>query len=422
MPSDEPSAVLDQKHNNISNNQNANAAIYISSFTGHNCAYAALLCRGLISNNVMPHLIVPRGTLESTEYSYHLSDMESEFSVTTHDYLPGSTPFKNSWSEGNTLIDSVLALDSAMDTVLCPAGSSIPFLWPLVAKVRHSRLPQRCLFFFTLLGTGIHPNQNSFSSKLKNATRAFLLSRNRAGSLLTIDGCGYDKLSEQPFKLKQTFNLVPDPIIGAFPVDRTEARTHLGFSDSDFVVSILGAISSHPRKNLRSVIEALGLLMNPRYKLLLAGKLDQTSIELVANQEPSVRKRIVALNRYLSEEEINQAICASDVVCAPYEEHYAPSGIVLRAAKLRTPVLVPDYHWFSLMIQRFQLGWACSNTAARTIAGQIEIAATELQEAKHEIHDYNFLVSYFSEANFLTDWLYRLGFASKKPLYFGKKQ
>lgn len=108
----------------------------------------------------------------------------------------------------------------------------------------------------------------------------------------------------------------------------------------EFVIGFIGRIK--PYKGLSVLLEAFLELcsLNPHFRLLIAGDGDLTFREkILLGSLP--QEKVTFVNRWLTEEEIAQFVCLSDVIVAPYVGG-TQSGIVAIAFAMDKPVIVSD--------------------------------------------------------------------------------
>ena len=205
---------------------------------------------------------------------------------------------------------------------------------------------------FLMLSTGQNQVSSGLKAKIEIKIRDILLSFNGSQTLCTIDNVGLKQLKDQNKLSAKYFSLVPDPMNDFDKPEKQPLRKEFGFSDSDFIVAICGALDSHPRKNVGLLIEAIcAIPSNESVKLVMAGKLNDKIINSLAGLSENLKKRFILYNKYLTDQELINLTTAADLICTPYTEHFSPSGIILRAIKCRTPVLVSNYHWFKFMVE-----------------------------------------------------------------------
>lgn len=78
--------------------------------------------------------------------------------------------------------------------------------------------------------------------------------------------------------------------------------------------------------------------------------------------------KIIEIQRFFSQAELQGYIQASDVILAPYQNHVGMSGILIWAAMAGKPVLSSDYGLMGELVRRYQLGVAVDSTQGEAIA------------------------------------------------------
>ena len=92
--------------------------------------------------------------------------------------------------------------------------------------------------------------------------------------------------------------------------------------------------------------------------IVLAGPLSPQIRQLVTNEYRHLVDdgRLIVLDRYLSNEEINACCAAGDLIATPYRPQPHPSAIVLHAAAAGKMVLAANNGWLAYMVPKFSLG------------------------------------------------------------------
>ena len=162
-----------------------------------------------------------------------------------------------------------------------------------------------------------------------------------------------------------------------FDYDRTEARHKLGVSEGSFVYLAFGLI--RPYKGLDLLLEAFGQLPKEQKAVLVivgqsfAGyNLDRELSNAVDNLDSN--KRILRINKYITNDEIPLYFRACDCVVLPYREIYG-SGVLMLAFAYGKPVIATKTGFFSEMVLEKQSG-VC-----------VPVTADALREAMGEFAD-----------------------------------
>lgn len=170
-----------------------------------------------------------------------------------------------------------------------------------------------------------------------------------------IDPLPHEYLQKTRPGLLTKVRLLPDPITPTKVLDKTQCRRALKLDDKSHWIGCIGAIDS--RKGADKLVRAFVAAELPsNAKLLLAGKHSPDLAQLVSQANDP---RIVSINRYLTELELNQALGALDLVATPYPEFIGSASIVLRAAAGERYCLGADSGWMQRVIPAFHLGALC---------------------------------------------------------------
>jgi glycosyltransferase involved in cell wall biosynthesis len=360
-----------------------------------------LLVTELVKLNYKITLCLPNNIEKSEAYESYIKCFETYLNRVTHGGVNRSAnPFMQSWQESNYIKKLISAVEP--DFIFAPTGTQASFTWPIFRLIGY-RTPYRLL----MLSTGQNKVGRGVKVKLENKIRDILLSFNGHNTLCTIDNVGFKQLKNQNKLSAKCFSLVPDPMNDFDKPEKQPLRKEFGFSDSDFIVAICGALDSHPRKNVGLLIEAIcAIPSNESVKLVMAGKLNDKIINSLAGLSEDLRKRFILINKYLTDQELINLTTAADLICTPYTEHFAPSGIVLRAIKCRTPVLVPNYHWFEFMVEEFGIGWVIPQLTLAGLSCSIIKAKTDTKTFRIKPYfKFPLLEQYYSTKNFVAHWM-----------------
>lgn len=381
--------------------------LFTVSGTGHNLYYFKILIPALLEKNYNVTLALPIECVNSDAYKTNVAPFLNDVEVVTHTGKLFASALKNSWAECQRLKQSINAMPEAPSMLLAPNGSSIPYIWPIFRTLNKTLFSSLKTIAFGMLSVGIDCSGSTVKTRLLNLLRTLLLSLNSRGSLKTIDAYGYQVLTSSRSSLRSVFSLVPDPMDNTEVINKQAARALFNLPQHAFVVSISGALNSHPRKNTKLLIDSISSAsIQADIVLLAAGKMSAEIKQQIHALSAEQQRRFKVVDRYLSDEEINAVTAASDVVCTPYSGHYAPSGVVLRAIKCNVPVIVPDYHWFKYIIDTFHVGWTIKALDVVNLTSTINQAVREIQSGEYTTPTNNaWLKAYFSEENFVNHWL-----------------
>lgn len=159
---------------------------------------------------------------------------------------------------------------------------------------------------------------------------------------------------------------LPHPVDGAPPLAMRAARRALGLPQEVDLLLVYGAIDE--RKGVHELLQALrhdG--WPPSLHVLFAGTASGP-IEGRLLSETALEDRIHVMNRFLSEQEENQAFSASDIVWLGYKEHYTASGVLVQAARRGLPAIATTDGVIGWQTRRFGLGLVVDPTDADAVS------------------------------------------------------
>lgn len=186
--------------------------------------------------------------------------------------------------------------------------------------------------------------------------------------------------------------LLPDPISSTQTMDKHSARAALGLPLHARIIGCAGLIDK--RKGVHHLLEGFWQIPpgdSDNIYLLLAGKQSEPIRQLIAAGDDT--SRILCLDRYLTESELNQAICALDLMVSPYADFTGSASMVLRAAAAERMSLTADNAWMDLVVSSFDLGKTCnvknsSELAAALLESLPEATGFQLSEVARRFVSY----------------------------------
>jgi glycosyltransferase involved in cell wall biosynthesis len=240
--------------------------------------------------------------------------------------------------------------------------------------------------------------------------RLILALRSRAplSRIHHLDPIPFAMIIDRGGSLARRSGLMPEPVEAPSNLDRESARAELGIPTPGRYIGCAGGMTC--RKGIDLLIKAFASAeLAPEDRLLLAGRTDDEVRELIDGPcaELVDRERMVVLDRYFSDTEFTTLFRAMDVVCTPYPRHVGSSGVVIRAAAARRPLLATSFGWIGSTVERFSLGRTCRVTDTTAFSEAIaeslaEASELELGEAARR------LCAFHTVANFQHAWTARL--------------
>ncbi len=188
--------------------------------------------------------------------------------------------------------------------------------------------------------------------------------------------------------------LPANPVQFREPISTANARAALGIAGDGPIISSSGCIARY--KGMHLALDAYARLANQpsnTARLLLAGPYD-AGIKQHISQPPFTElrssNRFIAIDRYLSEDEMFLVAAASDLVLAPYPNHSGRSSIILWAAAAGKPVLTVDEGCIRYVVETQRLGTTCNIYDADAFAEAMRnaIAAPWTEEDTRRVRDY----------------------------------
>jgi hypothetical protein len=210
-------------------------------------------------------------------------------------------------------------------------------------------------------------------------------------------------LSNVGGKAARRARLIPDPI-EALSVPQSKARAMLRLPEHKKLIMSIG-IQDH-RKGVDYLIRACAHWQPPEpASIVLAGPLSAQIRQLVTHEYRHLVNdgRLIVLDRFLSNEEINASCAAGDLIVAPYRPHPHPSSIVLHAVTAGKMVLAANNGWFGYMVPKFSLGRLCDPRDPELLAKTLDPALQEA-EAYTVSAAARRLVDFHRSENFVLQW------------------
>ena len=230
-------------------------------------------------------------------------------------------------------------------------------------------------------------------------------------SLIAVKYCGAERVHlndtfaidylklHHPSNIAHVYN-IPDPITKTITIDKSSARDYFQLPHDIRIIGLLGVLDE--RKGTDILVEAFSQAsLRESDILLLAGRLSPSIRSLVDSKNDN---RIVCLDRYLSEEELSNAISAMDLVVAPYQQIVGSASIIIRAAISNRMVLSADTGWAGAIIPKYQLGMTSSVKDIKAFSKSLETAIDQAQTFTTGRAAENFIL-YNSEQNVQDHWI-----------------
>jgi hypothetical protein len=115
-------------------------------------------------------------------------------------------------------------------------------------------------------------------------------------------------------------------------------------------------------------------------------------------------KRVVLLDRYVSDEELGAAFFAADVIAVTHPRQIGSSGTLVRAAAAERYLLTSDFGWVGWVNQLFQLGTSVNVADTDALAAALK-TAFDRSESFRRTEAANRFCRYHTVQNQQAHWL-----------------
>jgi len=162
-----------------------------------------------------------------------------------------------------------------------------------------------------------------------------------------------------------------DPVAPGPLVEPTTTRARLGLDPGEPMALLFGHLTE--RKGVVQAVEAVrSLPSSVRIRLVLAGTADSATTEALHALRVDQERRVLWLDRFVDDDEVQPLFQAADVVLAPYDRHVGSSGILIRAAAAERPVIASGYGLMGEWVRRHGLGLALPELSSSAIRAGLE--------------------------------------------------
>lgn len=386
--------------------------VYEPGHGGHRLNYVRLVIAALLDIGVKPTLAVTQKAMDSEDFKENIKcyadlvdfegigDAVEGLGVSRSKLALVSFPIKQ-FNILNDTLDRVRP-----DHVLIPTAGQL--MWAFAYKklfLRKFKIPQPVIEAL-FLGPGHGYDFTEFKRRVSNPAIEWVSRRMPIKSYFHAD----------PYQLKfmakgqadpEKFVVMPDPVPKVQHVPSKVARESLKIPTDGRYIGICGGISA--AKGVHDLVHAFKLALpelSLTDRLLFAGAFDDETRKFVfqENRDLVESQRIVAIDKFLSGEEMDLALNAMDLFCVAQQGRPGSSGTLLRAIVAGKPVLARDRFWSGRITKEFHLGWVSETWNHGKFS-------KSLLQCLAEIDDFEFLpkshlfMQFHSEQNFQATWL-----------------
>lgn len=340
--------------------------IYEPNSSGHRFTYVRLLVQALSRMGVVPILATDENAPATEQFHHQIEPVLSQLKLeATLKLRP----------EAGGVSDPLLLLETMGR--LKPDHVYIPYADVLAQHLGMRKLKGKPLWdpnveVEALLMRGTFAYPGGLKTRLKANFSWKLATRVPWTTLFHLDPLVIAALGA---RVPRNLQLLPDPVEEVKTLSKEEARTRLNLASQPLYVGCVGGLDV--RKGVDLLVRAF-CAREPRsdVKLLLAGKMSPEIKALVSNVQVVGHHAdsIITLDRYLSNEEMDAALQALDLVCTPYPRHIGSASFVIRAAAVGRPVLGSNFGWLGYVIPQFGLGACCPVEDTLAFAAELDKA------------------------------------------------
>ncbi len=332
----------------------------------------------------------------STEFQEQLGDASDHFEkLILKGRIGAETTLNAAWAKVSDWRQHVC--QGEFDHVYIPYGDGLVQMLAALRFIPGYVTPPANVCVETILMRGSFGYENARSRTRKVAL--FGIRYAPIERLHLIDPLPYEYLQIKSPSLLRKVNLLPDPITATQVLDKGQARRALLLSEGNNWIGCIGMIDH--RKGADKLVNAFVSAELPsNVRLLLAGKHSSDLLHLISQKNDP---RIVSIDRYLTELELNQALGALDLVATPYPDFIGSASIVLRAAAGERFCLGANSGWMKRVIPAFHLGVLCDVNNQKTFSTALAAALPKALQYKPTTHSREF-VQYGSLTNVYAHW------------------
>jgi glycosyltransferase involved in cell wall biosynthesis len=255
--------------------------------------------------------------------------------------------------------------------------------------------------------------------KLKELVYRAAYSASPWSRTLFVNPLYFEFVRKRGWRVADRCGVLPDPVPPLPQRSREAARKELGLAEDGRYVSVVGSLD-HRKAVLELCAAFRGAGLRASDRLLLAGNIDPRYRERVRADHGDLVEsgRIVLMDRYLTDRDLELALSASDLVSTPFLEHAGLSSLLLKGLAAGRPILANDFGWCGEIVRRFDLG-ECANARdpeafGCAIARGLDRSSEPLPDAARA------LLAFHTEGNFaetlLVNLRARVGQPAPEPL------
>ena len=215
----------------------------------------------------------------------------------------------------------------------------------------------------------------SRSTRLVSRLKWWVVTRGPWRRILLIDPRSFEDL---PIPESARVELCPDPAPKQKFFDRREARVSLDLPLNGKIVASVGGQDVRKGSDLLLLAFEKAEFSQDVF-LVMFGKFDSETKRIADRMllDSRFQNSLIIRNEYVSDDELEQTIIASNLVAVPYRDVERPSGIVNRAIAWGRPILATERGWLEWFVERYQAGHLTQPENTAQFAEDIETALSK---------------------------------------------
>ena len=365
---------------------------------GHNFPFLRALIPAIKGLGCDITLALTKQGTDSTEFQAHLAPISGQFQT------DGSVAHAPGRRRRIAEMASAVQRNNA-EHLLVPNAEPLLAALGVYAAVGYQGIPAGVTSEFTLIRADFAYPPLTLEQRAWFWGKERFINALPEATLSLIDPVAYENIQRRRTCLAARIRLLPELLDNVAPIEKDEARTRLGLPRLGRILGCAGVLDI--RKGVDQLIRAFARAeLTAGDRLVLAGEATPEVLTLFRTEFGTMVRggRIILLNRYLTDQELNWVLCASDVVAATYPaSHRAPSAIVNKAAVIGRPVLASRFGWSDYMVPEFGLGTLTETGDMKAFTNDI---ATALAKSGSFVQSPKTarLREYLSPRNFAASW------------------
>lgn len=373
-------------------------------YSGHRCEYLSHILPALVELGVKVTLATTRETIESYEFACQLSQL-SGFEIDSIENGASKCPYPT-----RTVIGWFREAIARNQPNHCfvPTGDGIVKWLGLMSTLGARSIPRDLEVEAIFFSDGTELQKTDAKSVLRRSVQRFLINNTSCAQVAFVDAHVLDYFCKGR-KLESRAYVGPDPTVPIDDVERADARRILNVPEDAFYIGCAGTITA--KKSIDLLLSAFRTAIHhlpSNVKLLLAGKCDEKIRQLLKSEYHELvgANRIIALDRFLSPEEMTMSIPAMDYVAVTYAFDKS-SGIALRAINAKRRLISADIGSIAKTIRLLDNGIIVNVRDQNAFAESLALAASDdsIQPDNPKVREF---LRFHSVENFLASYLKRL--------------